>query len=235
VAQRPERLGGVDAAVVEFDPLTDPVRARAEDDDARLVHGRKRLVLLAPGRVEVVRRRLDLAGAGIDTPEDRADPLLVPAAAYLEAGEPESLPECVVAPARSLRGRDVPADEDLARTSDLRSEPRMEALRQVLVVQAGPGRGSTLLELARAVRLEQCLAERAPDTHRLPHRLHLRPERPIGAGELLEREAGELDDNVVERRLEACGRRLRQVVGDLVERVADRKLRRDLRDRIARR
>ena len=37
VAERAEGLGGVDAAVVELDPLADPVRARAEDDDARLV------------------------------------------------------------------------------------------------------------------------------------------------------------------------------------------------------
>ena len=37
VAERAERLGGVDAAVVELDALADPVRARAEDDDARLV------------------------------------------------------------------------------------------------------------------------------------------------------------------------------------------------------
>ena len=36
VAERAERLGGVDAAVVELDPLADPVRARAEDDDRRL-------------------------------------------------------------------------------------------------------------------------------------------------------------------------------------------------------
>ena len=37
VAERAERLDGVDAAVVELDALADPVRARAEDDDARLL------------------------------------------------------------------------------------------------------------------------------------------------------------------------------------------------------
>ena len=36
VAERAEALRGVDAAVVELDPLADPVRAGAEDDDARL-------------------------------------------------------------------------------------------------------------------------------------------------------------------------------------------------------
>ena len=66
-----------------------------------------------------------------------------------------------------------------------------------------------------------------------PTRLHLRAERRVRAGELLEREARELDDDVVERRLEARRRRPRQVVRDLVERVADGELRRDLRDRVA--
>ena len=36
VPERAERLRGVDAAVVELDPLADPVRPRAEDDDPRL-------------------------------------------------------------------------------------------------------------------------------------------------------------------------------------------------------
>ena len=55
VAERAEGLRGVHAAVVELDPLADAVRARAEDDDARLVARRRGLVGLAPGRVEVVR------------------------------------------------------------------------------------------------------------------------------------------------------------------------------------
>ncbi len=52
-------------------------------------------------------------------------------------------------------------------------------------------------------------------------------------GELLEREPRHLDHDVVERRLEAGRRLARDVVGDLVERVADRELRGDLRDREA--
>ena len=46
---------------------------------------------------------------------------------------------------------------------------------------------------------------------------------------------GSLDHHVVQRRLEARRRRPGQVVRDLVERVADRELRRDLGDRVARR
>ena len=57
-------------------------------------------------------------------------------------------------------------------------------------------------------------------------------EARVGRREFLEREARNLDDDVVDRRLER-GRRLAagDVVLELVERVADRELRGDLRDR----
>ena len=55
----------------------------------------------------------------------------------------------------------------------------------------------------------------------------------LGAGELLEGEARDLGDDVVDRRLEGRRRRPRDVVGDLLERVADRELRGHLRDREA--
>ena len=116
---------------------------------------------------------------------------------------------------------------------ELALEERVDVLRDV--VERLPRRRRAGVELARAERLEERLGERAADAHRLADRLHLRAERPVGAGELLEREARELDDDVVERRLEARGRRPRQVVRDLVERVADGEPRRDLRDRVARR
>ena len=190
VAERAERLHGVHAAVVELDPLADAVRAGAEDDDALLVAGGRRLVALAPGRVVVVRRRLDLAGARVDAPVDGPLDLLA-----------------------LLLG--VQLDE-------LALEPRVQVLR-VPVERA----------LEPALRLHERLDERAADAHRLADRLHLRAERRVRAGELLEREARDLDDDVVERRLEARRRRAGQVVRDLVERVADGELRRDLRDRIA--
>ncbi len=60
VALRAEAARGVDAAVVELDPLADPVRAAAEDHD-RPPRLRRRLVAFAARRVEVVRARLDLA------------------------------------------------------------------------------------------------------------------------------------------------------------------------------
>ena len=81
VAESPERLHGVDAAVVELDPLPDPVRPGADDHDARLRRRRQRFVRLAPGRVVVVRGGLDLAGARVDAAVGRPDALRERAAA----------------------------------------------------------------------------------------------------------------------------------------------------------
>ena len=148
-------------------------------------------------------------------------------------GHAETRSDGVVAPARALRARDV-ADSSSARASAICSRNQgWRSVGKVLVVEALPRRRRACFELTRAVGLQERLAERPADAHRLADGLHLRPERRVGAGELLEREARELDDDVVERRLEARGRRLREVVRDLVERVADGELRCDLRDRVA--
>ena len=90
---------------------------------------------------------------------------------------------------------------------------------------------SALLE--RAERLLQGGRVVAADRHRLADRLHGRRERRVGGRELLEVEARHLHDDVVQSRLEARRRHLRDVVRDLVEPVADRELRGDLRDREA--
>src|SRR5581483_11717101 len=99
-----------------------------------------------------------------------------------------------------------------------------------LAEEVGVGAGE-VRELARALRLpplerlQERLREGAAETERLAGRAHLGAERARRAGELVEVEAGRLDGDVVERRLEG-GRRLpRDVVGQLVERVADREQR----------
>src|SRR3990172_4187029 len=231
VAQLAEGLRCVDAAVVELDPLADAIGAGAQDHDAWPVTSWKRLVLLSPGRVEVVRAGLDLAGAGVDATEGRTHAALVTKPAYFRAGETKGFADRVVAPPRAFRPEQIAAHELGSRAIELCAEPGMKPFRKL--VEARPGSRSLALELPRPVRLEKRLGERAPDSHRLAHRLHLRAERLIGAGELLEGEARKLDHDVVERRLEARGGRLGEVVGDLVERVTDRELGGHLGDRVA--
>ena len=85
-------------------------------------------------------------------------------------------------------------------------------------------RRDALARLQRADAFHQGLLEGAADRHHLADRLHLRTERSVGAGKFLELPLGNLDDHVVERRLEAGRRLARDVVGDLVERIADRQL-----------
>ena len=88
-----------------------------------------------------------------------------------------------------------------------------------------------LAELERSHALEKRLLERAPDRHRLSHRLHLRRQRAIGLRELLEVPPRNLRHDVVDRRLERRGREPRDVVGNLVEVISERELGGDLRDR----
>ncbi len=241
VAERAERLDGVDAAVVELDALADPVRAGAEDDDARPVPGRRRLVGLAPGRVVVVRAGGDLARAGVDAPVDGPDAEAAAAGAHgllgllrcgrdLGVADPEPLQPQEAGRVDRLERADR-VEERLLDPADLLEEERVHVLGHV--GERLPRRRRARVELARAHRLQERLRERAADPHRLADRLHLRAERPVGARELLEREARELDDDVVERRLEARRRRAGEVVRDLVERVADGELRGHLRDRVA--
>ncbi len=108
---------------------------------------------------------------------------------------------------------------------------REQALEQPLVGDARERR--RLVELARAQRLGERLLEGAPDRHRLADGLHVRGQRGVGAGELLEGEARPLDDDVVDRRLEARGRGAGDVVVDLIQAVADGQARGDLGDREA--
>ena len=76
------------------------------------------------------------------------------------------------------------------------------------------------VELSRAHRLRERLAERAADRHRLADRLHVGGQRPLGSRELLEREPRDLGDHVVDRGLERRRRDPGDVVVDLLERVA---------------
>ena len=125
--------------------------------------------------------------------------------------------------------------ESASGSSPSRRRPSSASKRSQAGVVSSPSLARIAIELARAHGLAVGLVEAAADAHRLADRLHLRRQRLVGAGELLEREARSLDDDVVDRRLERGRRRARDVVGDLVQRVADREPGGDLRDRVARR
>src|SRR5690606_27239601 len=58
----------VDAAVVELDPLADPVGTAAEDEDLFPV-GRYQFILLSKARIEIWRKRFELCRARIDEAE----------------------------------------------------------------------------------------------------------------------------------------------------------------------
>ena len=89
---------------------------------------------------------------------------------------------------------------------------------------------SARADLQRAQPLLQRLVERAPDGHRLAHRLHRQTEKRRRLAELLEGEARNLDHDVIDGRLER-GRRLAcDVIGNLVERESGGELRRKLGD-----
>src|SRR5580704_3453846 len=92
-------------------------------------------------------------------------------------------------------------------------------------------RAHALSGIERPDALQQRFLECAPDGHHFADRLHLWPQRFVGAGEFLELPFRNLDDHVVERRLEAGGSLARDVVWNLVERVADGKFGGNFRNR----
>src|SRR6185369_16423778 len=98
-----------------------------------------------------------------------------------------------VRPAAALQPEEVVGDQIVERqlvelVRELGVKPGMRALLQLPRLAA--------VELARAPGLAEGLEERAADAHRLADRLHLRAECGVGARELLEGEARELDDHI---------------------------------------
>ena len=91
--------------------------------------------------------------------------------------------------------------------------------------------GSLLVQGAHG--LLEGLGVGAADRHGLSHRLHGGGEPGVGAPELLEGEARDLDDHVVQGRLEGGRGGAGDVVGDLVERVTHGQACGDLGDREA--
>ena len=75
------------------------------------------------------------------------------------------------------------------------------------------------------------LFEGSPDGHRLPDRLHLGGQGRIGPGKFLEGKPRDLQHHIVDRRLERSLGHPCDVIGDLIQGIADRELGGDLGDR----
>ena len=135
-----QREAGVHAGVVELDPLPDPVRPRAEDDDLAPV-ARRHLGLQVVARVVVRRQRRELARAGVDGLVDRPHAELPAEVAHLGLGQPAQLGDLRVGEAVVLRepeelgGRAVEASPtlvgDLVDEHELVEEPGVDAGRGI--------------------------------------------------------------------------------------------------------
>ena len=102
------------------------------------------------------------------------------------------------------------------------------AISEPFVVSVQPETES--LDLHRTDRLLKRLLEGPTDRHALAHGFHLRGERLIGLGELLEGPARHLGDHVIDRWLEAGRRVAGDLVAQFIEGVAHRELGGDSRD-----
>ena len=223
VPEPAERLRGAHAAVVELDPLADPVRAGAEHDDrARLrpvaVACLVREVVVGRLRLELARARVDGQAAGRPAPRP-----------HVRLGHAEDPGDARVGKPEALGRGDVSARGELA----LGGADRLELGHEVGM--EARDLGQRVARLDPLERLQQRLGERAAEPERLADRAHLGAEGAVGGGEAVEVEARRLDRDVVERRLERGARGARDVVRQLVERVADGEQRGELRDREARR
>ncbi len=220
------------AAVVELDPLADAVGPGAEDHHARPVAALDlvaRRVAALPAGVEVGRLGGELGRAGVDR---------AVAAGALEGrfGVQRELLQLAQEPEVDLRAAvdvvEVGAERERLDQHVVAVGPGdLERVEQLLERAADRRLG---VELAAAHRLGERLLEGAPDRHRLADGLHVRAQPGVDAGELLERKARPLHHDVVDRRLERGRRQARDVVVDLLQRVADGQARGDLRDRKAR-
>ena len=115
-----------------------------------------------------------------------------------------------------------------------RSASSSAAARRSLATSMSTGSCSAervrLRLLERTQRLAERRFERPLDRHHLAGGLHLRAQPPVGLGELVERPARDLDDAVVECRLEGRTGFAGHGVGNLVEPAAGRDLGGDPRD-----
>ncbi len=198
-----------------------------ESRSPRLHLALKRALALV-SRVVVRRPGLELGRAGVDGAVRALEPVRA-VAVDRQGVQLAQEPRIDRGPASHLVDLGAAA-KDLEQHVETVGRGRLEPGQQLLRLA---GEVRLRVELSRAHRLRERLAERAADRHRLADGLHVGGQRPLGSRELLEREPRDLGDHVVDRGLERGRRDPGDVVVDLLERVAGGELRCDLRDREA--
>ena len=163
IARLFQRETGVAAAIIELDPLPDPVRPAAQDHDFLAV-GRHRLILgLAKGRrfigrIHIGRGGIELAGAAVDPLVDRAHAQLVAQRAdfRLVRGTGHRLDDRADQPAR-LGDRAAGAMRDMHRIHRQIGQPSVRETHGFQAAQAGRVDRQTIgldLRLGRDDRLD---------------------------------------------------------------------------------
>ena len=141
----PQREGGVDAAVVELDPLADPVGPAAQNDDLRF-RRRAHLILILVGRVVIRGVGLELGRAGVHKLVDRQDSRGIAAAADLPFGKVPDRAEGLIGkaepfgPVENLRRTGCPSNLllRLDKRSDLVEKPRVDLCQAMDLLQSHP-------------------------------------------------------------------------------------------------
>ena len=118
----------------------------------------------------------------------------------------------------------------LQRGSDLRNQLLAIGAFRNAVIEPAQRHQSVPVRLQGTERLVQGLLESPSDGHGFADGFHLRGQGRVGAGKFFEGEARDLEDHVIDRGLKRRFRYAGDVVGDLVERVADGQLGGDLCD-----
>ena len=111
----------------------------------------------------------------------------------------------------------------------------MQHLTKVVIVKLREivGKKTVDMLLEGTDRLHEAALEVIRDSHHLAGRLHLRTKQMLSCNELIERETRHLHDAIVKHRLEGRIRFPGDCIFNLIQCVAERDLRRHLRNRIA--
>ncbi len=265
IAHLPQRPDTMDAAVIEFNALSDADRPRAEhhDDVPAAAAEAPALAFLVEAGVEIGRLRVKLRTAGVHHliahgHARQRRPRAEAAQRGVRVAQALGLGVVLRGDAAALQARfkvrkgaqpvQKPAVDPGQRVKALHVHARLERFKQgeepVVVLlrqplfqgQVGQRRGVEAVEsdLRAAHGLHERRLEVRGDRHDLARRLHLRAQGPAAARKFVERPFRQLHHHVVERRLEARAGFAGDVVGDLVEGVAERDARADLGDGIAR-